>query len=299
MASAASYRISTITAVARVCQMQRQSAAVTEATDKTLDLMDAFRTVRLGGAGEGPMRICTCKYGTEIRSATDGSMCCDTQACRHRVAKVSKPNVRKPTKLFGDQVTLVCRLEGHPDVASVKLFSNGRIHLTGARSEENARRFVREVSGTLQSSIELRSDGSVWTDQMDEFQICMINSDCDLGFQIKRTSLVQSLMRHFPSVSIAYDPCMYPGVQIKFMWNVRNHARDGGVCRCSPRCSGKGRGDSIGSCRKVTIAVFQTGRVIITGAHSTQQLDDAYSFVVSKVAIPFRHEINLKPLGPT
>jgi TATA-box binding protein (TBP) (component of TFIID and TFIIIB) len=298
MASDAGYRISTITVVARVC------TAAAEATDKTLDLMDAFRTVRLGGGGGGGgglMRICTCKYGSEIRAATDGSMCCDTQACRHRVAKVPKPNVRKPTKLFGDQVTLVCRLDGHPDVASVKLFSNGRIHLTGARSEENARSFVREVSSTLQSSIELQSDDAVWTDPMDEFQICMINSDCDLGFQIKRTSLVQSLMRHFPSVSIAYDPCMYPGVQIKFMWNAHNSSgtRDDGVCRCSPRCSGKGRGDSIGSCRKVTIAVFQTGRVIITGAHSTQQLDDAYSFVTSKVAIPFRHEINLKPLGPT
>lgn len=302
------YKVSTITVVARVCRSPQPDI-------NAFNLLEAFQSVKLGCLNDDAdepraLRICTSKYGTQIRIASDGSMCCNVPGCRHRVPKKpkSKANAnananqqqqQKPTKLFGDQITLVCRLDNRPDVASIKLFANGRIHLTGARTVENAETFVREVSETLRS-VAGQIPGTLWIDPMDEFQVCMINSDCDLGFQIKRTSLVQCMTRHFPGISISYDPCMYPGVQIKFIWNaaVEMTPNGQGICRCHcthglPRCTGKGRGDALGSCRKVTIAVFQTGRVILTGAHSMQQLDDAYAFVVSKLTRPFHNEIAL------
>lgn len=253
------------------------------------------------------MRICTCKYGAKLHAASDGSLCCDTASCRHRVPKKGRGKggnaaggAKTNTKLFGDQITLVCRLTGQPDVASIKVFANGRIHLTGARTVENAERFVRGVAAALGSGkIEGQRPGTFWTDPMEEFQICMINSDCDLGFEVKRTSLVQTMARHFPQMPVCYDPCMYPGVQIKFMWNQAIQPQQGqqGLCRCpgTTKCTGKGRGDAFGACRKVTIAIFQTGRVILTGAHSMRQLDDAHAFLVSKLVQPFRHEIALVP----
>jgi TATA-box binding protein (TBP) (component of TFIID and TFIIIB) len=286
------YKVSTITVVSRVCMSPQPDR-------NAFDLAEAFPSVKLGCAESNKLRVCTSKYGTHIRIASDGSMCCGVPCCRHRVPK--KPRNQKPTKIFGNQITLVSRLDDHPDVGSIKLFANGRIHLTGARTVENAETFVREVSKTLRS-VAGQIPGTLWIDPMEEFQVCMINSNCDLGFEVNRPSLVQYMTRNFPGISISYDPCMYPGVQIKFLWNaaVEMTPNGQGTCRCLcahqgiQRCTGKGRGDAIGSCRKVTISVFQTGQVILTGAQSMQQLDDAYAFVVSKLAVePFRKEIAL------
>jgi TATA-box binding protein (TBP) (component of TFIID and TFIIIB) len=35
----------------------------------------------------------------------------------------------------------------------------------------------------------------------------------------------------------------------------------------------------MGSCKKITIAAFQTGSIIITGARNKAQLDEAYEFM--------------------
>ena len=44
-------------------------------------------------------------------------------------------------------------------------------------------------------------------------------------------------------------------------------------------CNGKGRADGDGNCKKVTIAVFKSGKIIITGGQNTKQLESAYYFI--------------------
>ncbi len=234
--------------------------------------------------------------------ADDGSRCCEDPSCRHITSKkthrTSSKTGGRVKKLFGDQITMVCKLDGESDVASIKLFSNGRIHLTGARSVQNAREFVRCISEVLRSSIGNDCSIVTWLDPSSEFSICMINSDCDMGFEVKRTNLVASMMRHYSRIAISYDPCMYPGVQIKFMSNTIDDAKTG-TCVCDTggravvKCSGKGHGEGIGDCRKITIAIFQTGRVILTGAHSIEQLDDAHTFLTNHIAGSLYEEIVL------
>jgi hypothetical protein len=51
------------------------------------------------------------------------------------------------------------------------------------------------------------------------------------------------------------------------------------VCVCKAPCTGRGLGGGDGDCRKVTVAIFQSGCVIITGARSHAQVDDTYSFL--------------------
>jgi hypothetical protein len=59
-----------------------------------------------------------------------------------------------------------------------------------------------------------------------------------------------------------------------------------GRCECAQRynadapCMGKGTGDGVGQCKKVTIAVFESGKILITGATSIPQVDAAYNFIV-------------------
>jgi TATA-box binding protein (TBP) (component of TFIID and TFIIIB) len=43
---------------------------------------------------------------------------------------------------------------------------------------------------------------------------------------------------------------------------------------------GDGTGDGVGQCKKVTIAVFESGKILIIGATNIPQVDAAYEFIV-------------------
>ena len=47
---------------------------------------------------------------------------------------------------------------------------------------------------------------------------------------------------------------------------------------CPRFCNGQGDGSEIGACKRITIAAFQTGSIIITGARTKKQLDEAYDY---------------------
>ena len=50
------------------------------------------------------------------------------------------------------------------------------------------------------------------------FKIVLINSDFKLNFEIKRSELHQILVNNYKIYS-SYEPCIYPGVNIKYFWN--------------------------------------------------------------------------------
>ena len=78
----------------------------------------------------------------------------------------------------------------------------------------------------------------------------------------------------------SYEPCIYPGVNSKYFWNSEYKNKElKGKCYCSSLCSGKGKGNGEGNCKKVTISAFQSGSVIITGANSIEQIFDCYTFI--------------------
>ena len=52
-----------------------------------------------------------------------------------------------------------------------------------------------------------------------------------------------------------------------------------GKCVCKKKCIGKGDGLSMNNCKKITISTFQSGKVIVTGARSREQLNAAYNFI--------------------
>ena len=63
-------------------------------------------------------------------------------------------------------------------------------------------------------------------------------------------------------------------------------------------CEGKGDGNGNGQCKKITIAAFQSGSIIITGANRLETIEDARNFIIrvlkdnystiKKVDIPFK-----------
>jgi len=158
------------------------------------------------------------------------------------------------------------------------------------RSKEGQARPEAEAAAVLNGT---RSKGSG-----PSYKIRLINSDFRMGLEIKRDKL-NKVMQQSYDVRSSFEPCIYPGVKIQFFWNADKAENVDGKCLCpaGTRCNGKGCGQGVGNCKKITIAVFQSGCIIITGALTTEQIDDAYTFICGVVE-KHRSEIEKGPLRP-
>ena len=76
-----------------------------------------------------------------------------------------------------------------------------------------------------------------------------------------------------------FDPCIYQGVLVKFYWNEMKEVQDG-VCKCSVPCNGKGLGKGDGECKKITISIFQSGYIIITGKTNRKEINYIYNYIL-------------------
>ena len=141
--------------------------------------------------------------------------------------------------------------------------------------------------------------------KINNYKIVLINSDYFVGFEIRRDELHNILINKYNLYS-SYEPCIYPGVNSKYYWN--KDYKDVpflGKCYCQSNCNGKGNGEGDGNCKKITISIFQSGSVIITGARSMEQILDAYNFInkvfkdnydkIKKVNAPFLEKEDIKP----
>jgi len=112
----------------------------------------------------------------------------------------------------------------------------------------------------------------------EETKIVMINSDFDMGFRINREVLHRCIID--ANYYSSFESAIYPGVNIKYYYNLERQVT--GICNCSGPCDGKGH-DS--TCKKITIAVFNSGKIIITGA---QSLDHIHTAHAGRSIIPIR-----------
>jgi TATA-box binding protein (TBP) (component of TFIID and TFIIIB) len=111
------------------------------------------------------------------------------------------------------------------------------------------------------------------------YKIVLINSDYYLGFEIKRDILHELLVNKY-NIFSSYEPCIYPGVNSKYYFNYEYSDKPYiGKCYCNVYCDGKGNGNGIGECKKITVAIFQSGSIIITGARDMEQIKHAHKFI--------------------
>lgn len=195
-------------------------------------------------------------------------------------------SVKKQTKkkVFYNQITIVVQ----PEIGfknNIKLFNNGSISMTGLKKIEHGRVSV----GILLDKIKSLYDNC----KIVNYNIELINSDFRIDYEIKRNELHKLLINKYKIFS-SYEPCIYPGVNSKFYWNKLYTDKEYlGRCYCSEACSGKGKGNGNGDCKVITIAAFQSGSIIITGANNIEQIDIAYNFITKL----FRdHKVLLKQI---
>lgn len=190
----------------------------------------------------------------------------------------------KAKKHFYNQSSLVFRLQTGPaqfKETNIKLFKNGGFQMTGINSEAMAR-------AALTRLIALNCDPvrGIWSTgdgspkpYIKKFDTCMINSDYSIDKAVRRDRLYKVLVEEYGLWS-TFEPTIYQGVNTKFFWNkTRPVDAPPGICVCPTPCEGDGDGYSVGACKKITIAPFRTGKIIITGAKHMEQLEDAYAFM--------------------
>jgi hypothetical protein len=189
---------------------------------------------------------------------------------------------RVSDKTFFNQSTFVIRKrrggEGEDrnefKEVNMKLFANGGFQMTGVTSEEFSKvvlQFILEAFGRLPAPISEKPLS------MKRFSVQLLNSDYKMNAPLKRSELHRILCQEY-RLSSTLETTIYQGVNTKYYYNEAAPATRG-ICMCPRFCNGQGDGTTIGSCKKVTIAAFQTGSIIITGARNMNQLDEAYGFM--------------------
>ena len=179
---------------------------------------------------------------------------------------LTKKRKKKKKKMFHNQATLHVSYENK--LMNVKLFNNGKIQITGLKGETQAPKLVKELLAYFKS-LDLIEDI-----QLVGYKIVLINSDFSMGYEIDREKLHRDIIHN--GLYSSYEPCIYPGVNIKYYVNENNID---GICNCCAICNGKGSGLLDGDCKKVTIAVFKSGKIIITGGQNTDQIEESYHFI--------------------
>lgn len=195
---------------------------------------------------------------------------------------------------FDNQVTVVFK-----DNINMKIFPNGNIQMTGIKDISDGRNIVNVLIELIK---DIYNNGHhdvvecITNIQNVNYLVRLINTDYRVGFDVKRDTLYKVMQKNYEHLC-SYEPCIYPGVKIQFYWNIENPTNDG-ICHCRTCCSDRkksGSGKGNGDCRKVTIAVFQSGCVIITGSQDLEQVQICYNFI-NDILFRHREEIEKKPL---
>jgi len=177
-------------------------------------------------------------------------------------------------KYFYNQVTIhVFNSNKENKRVNVKIFNNGTIQMTGVSSDQIGQTTIKII---IDEFNKLSNKSDVFKEEIIEevgsLETVLINSDFDIHNEINRERLHRLIIKN--GYFSSYEPCNYPGVNIKYYHNplVKNY----GICDCETPCNGKGKDNT---CKKITIAVFKSGKIIITGARSKYHIQKAYEFI--------------------
>lgn len=184
-------------------------------------------------------------------------------------------------KTFFNQSTIVVRKAINPEQTqfkevNVKLFGNGGIQMTGIPAEEFAKETLVWLLNTLST---VKASVFATKPELQKFKVQLINSDYQVAHAINRTALHTILSRQYGLFS-TFESTIYQGVNTKYYYNDQHPDKTRpGICLCSKRCRGQGTGSGPGECKRITMSVFQTGKIIVTGGRYLFQLEEAYHFL--------------------
>lgn len=205
----------------------------------------------------------------------------------------TKKNKKKKNKknYFQNQLT-ICILLDDTKKMNMKLFKNGKVQLTGIKDVNiiniGCRYIVNliKTKNTEQSIIE-NTEKLNYIDN--SYNIVLINSDFKVNYLLNRDNIFKLLNQI--NFFVIYEPDIYPGVNLKYFINSTNKIP--GICNCVNKCIGKGTCNGDGDCKRVTIAIFQSGSIIITGSKNKEQVHECFQFINNLLRDNFSSVIDL------
>jgi TATA-box binding protein (TBP) (component of TFIID and TFIIIB) len=195
---------------------------------------------------------------------------------------------------FQNQLTLVwgfISTDGTLKRGNGFVFNNGKIKTVGIKCEPDIKKCYDTLLKMLQTQCIGKDvfvqDGDPAVTQlvMHEMRPTMYNTDFAVHFNLMRDILYGLIVNTYGLLNSEYEPDIYPAVKIKFSWNIDYLKGDGaigktpGLCYCQTKCKGKGCGHGDGGCKIVTVCAFQSGKIIITGGNSYEQVVWMYEYI--------------------
>lgn len=216
------------------------------------------------------------------------------------------PKKKRKTKVdstkknrFDNQITVIYKFSNEY-MPNIKIFKNGNIQLTGIKDFEHPRIIIDNIIKNITNiytNIDKRviAVGPEETNPINRirfgnFKVRMINTDFKIytdkdlvdRFSIRRKELHNLLISDKYNNKSSFQPGVYQGVKLEYFWNKQNKNKNG-ICQCSCNCFGKSNGDGDGNCKKVTIAIFESGSILITGGITFEQVTDAYNYICNMI----------------
>ena len=191
--------------------------------------------------------------------------------------KHGRQKKKKDNENFYNSCSIIVKASLNIKCVNIKLFNNGKITLTGSKEEFDGYKscvvLLEEMK--INQDIFLDTEIDISKLKITNYKITMINSDFDTNFKIDLLKLLDVLNNYEKDLFTKFNPEKYRGLIIGFYWNTNKKIQDG-KCLCKSKCNGKGIGTGDGECKKITISVFKSGSIIITGGRLIKQIDDAY-----------------------
>jgi len=212
----------------------------------------------------------------------------------------TKKNKTKKNR-FDNQITVIYRINDKYR-PNIKIFKNGNIQITGIRIDKEAHpiieKIINEIKSIYVNNNDILINSNINNLSFINFIIRMINTDFKVYINKEFTEkyLIRRKVLHLLLISDLYDnkcsfqPGIYHGVKLEFFWNATKQYNDG-ICNCANHCFGKSNGKSINNCKKITIAIFESGSILITGGISFEQINDAYNYICN---ILIKHEKEIR-----
>lgn len=207
-------------------------------------------------------------------------------------------------KQFDNQISVLIGDKGKGKI-NLKLFKNGSIILVGCK-EENVIDGISAIECLKQKIYEYRKyllknkmiggkkfimtkdENNQQTETMDNgeiidsmrinnMKITLINCGYSLNYSLERLDLFNILRTEY-KLFVSYNPNKYAGVKISYMLNSMNGKKDG-ICYCENKCKVKDKKKVKGDCLTITVIIFASGEVIITGSKTMNQCYEVYHFI--------------------
>jgi TATA-box binding protein (TBP) (component of TFIID and TFIIIB) len=200
-----------------------------------------------------------------------------------------KDSIKK--NLFDNQVTTIFKINDNY-YPNLKVFKNGNIQITGIKDKDIVKDIIDLIIIQIKNIYEITPEIIVNNDieiiGFNKFVIRMINTDfksylnntMETKFLIRRKILHKILISETYNNKCSFEPGRYHGVKLEYFWN-SNKDKLNGICVCPKHCFGKGTGHGDNNCKKITIAIFESGSVLITGGISFEQIDEAYKYITT------------------